>query len=128
MTQSLRSSLDPQTRQRVFDRMDRNASLAARIATILAATKPSSSSSLSSSKSSKSSSLSSSFALSKPVMESSVVPSLPSTYSVLSVGNKTVQGVSARALVMLADVAIQSSERPVSEVIGESGNVETREW
>lgn len=124
MTQSLRSSLDPQTRQRVFDRMDRNASLAARIATILAATKPSSSSS----SSSKSSSLSSSFALSKPVMESSVVPSLPSTYSVLSVGNKTVQGVSARALVMLADVAIQSSERPVSEVIGESGNVETREW
>lgn len=127
MTQSLRSSLDPQTRQRVFDRMDRNASLAARIATILAATKPSSSSS-SKSSSSKSSSLSSSFALSKPVMESSVVPSLPSTYSVLSVGNKTVQGVSARALVMLADVAIQSSERPVSEVIGESGNVETREW
>ena len=126
MTQSLRSSLDPQTRQRVFDRMDRNASLAARIATILAATKPSSSSS-SKSSSSKSSSLSSSFALSKPVMESSVVPSLPSTYSVLSVGNKTVQGVSARALVMLADVAIQSSERPVSEVIGESGNVETRE-
>ena len=126
MTQSLRSSLDPQTRQRVFDRMDRNASLAARIATILAASKPSSSSS--SSSSSKSSSLSSSFALSKPVMESSVVPSLPSTYSVLSVGNKTVQGVSARALVMLADVAIQSSERPVSEVIGESGNVETREW
>ena len=124
MTQSLRSSLDPQTRQRVFDRMDRNASLAARIATILAATKPSSSSS----SSSKSSSLSSSFALSKPVMESSVVPSLPSTYSVLSVGNNTVQGVSARALVMLADVAIQSSERPVSEVIGESGNVETREW
>ena len=124
MTQSLRSSLDPQTRQRVFDRMDRNASLAARIATILAASKPSSSSS----SSSKSSSLSSSFALSKPVMESSVVPSLPSTYSVLSVGNKTVQGVSARALVMLADVAIQSSERPVSEVIGESGNVETREW
>ena len=122
MTQSLRSSLDPQTRQRVFDRMDRNASLAARIATILAATKPSSSSS-----SSSKSSLSSSFALSKPVMESSVVPSLPSTYSVLSVGNKTVQGVSARALVMLADVAIQSSERPVSEVIGESGNVETRE-
>ena len=60
-------------------------------------------------------------------MESSVVPSLPSTYSVLSVGNKTIQGVSARALVMLADVAIQSSERPVSEVIGESGNVETRE-
>ena len=123
MTQSLRSSLDPQTRQRVFDRMDRNASLAARIATILAASKPSSSSS-----SSSKSSLSSSFALSKPVMESSVVPSLPSTYSVLSVGNKTVQGVSARALVMLADVAIQSSERPVSEVIGESGNVETREW
>ena len=122
MTQSLRSSLDPQTRQRVFDRMDRNASLAARIATILAASKPSSSSS-----SSSKSSLSSSFALSKPVMESSVVPSLPSTYSVLSVGNKTVQGVSARALVMLADVAIQSSERPVSEVIGESGNVETRE-
>lgn len=121
MTQSLRSSLDPQTRQRVFDRMDRNASLAARIATILAASKPSSSSS------SSSSSLSSSFALSKPVMESSVVPSLPSTYSVLSVGNKTIQGVSARALVMLADVAIQSSERPVSEVIGESGNVETRE-
>ena len=122
MTQSLRSSLDPQTRQRVFDRMDRNASRAARIATILAASKPSSSSS------SSSSSLSSSFALSKPVMESSVVPSLPSTYSVLSVGNKTIQGVSARALVMLADVAIQSSERPVSEVIGESGNVETREW
>ena len=121
MTQSLRSSLDPQTRQRVFDRMDRNASLAARIATILAASKPSSSSS------SSSSSLSSSFALSKPVIESSVVPSLPSTYSVLSVGNKTIQGVSARALVMLADVAIQSSERPVSEVIGESGNVETRE-
>ena len=128
MTQSLRSSLDPQTRQRVFDRMDRNASLAARIATILAASKPSSSSSSSSSSKSSSSSLSSSFALSKPVMESSVVPSLPSTYSVLSVGNKTVQGVSARALVMLADVAIQSSERPVSEVIGESGNVETREW
>ena len=123
MTQSLRSSLDPQTRQRVFDRMDRNASLAARIATILAASKPSSSSS-----SSSKSSLSSSFALSKPVMESSVVPSLPSTYSVLSIGNKTIQGVSARALVMLADVAIQSSERPVSEVIGESGNVETREW
>lgn len=122
MTQSLRSSLDPQTRQRVFDRMDRNASLAARIATILAASKPSSSSS-----SSSKSSLSSSFALSKPVMESSVVPSLPSTYSVLSIGNKTIQGVSARALVMLADVAIQSSERPVSEVIGESGNVETRE-
>ena len=121
MTQSLRSSLDPQTRQRVFDRMDRNASLAARIATILAASKPSSSSS------SSKSSLSSSFALSKPVMESSVVPSLPSTYSVLSVGNKTIQGVSARALVMLADVAIQNSERPVSEVIGESGNVETRE-
>lgn len=61
-------------------------------------------------------------------MESSVVPSLPSTYSVLCVGNKTVQGVSARALVMLADVAIQNSERPVSEVIGESGNVETLQW
>ena len=78
--------------------MERNASLAARIATVLAGGRREA----------------------KSVMEMSPTLSPPSTYSVLCVGSKAIEGVAARAMVMLPDVAIQSSERSVSEVIGES--------
>ena len=99
MRQSLRSSLDASARQRVFDRLERNASLAARIATVLAGPKASA----------------------KPPAESSVVPALASTYSVLCVGARALEGASARALEMLPDVALQRADAPVSAVVGESG-------
>ena len=56
----------------------------------------------------------------KRIMESSVVSSLPPTYSVLCVGSKQIEEAEARAVVMIPDISIESTERQVNEVIGES--------
>ena len=53
-------------------------------------------------------------------MESSVVSSLPPTYSVLCVGSKQVDEAEARAVVMIPDISVDSPKRQVNEVIGES--------